>query len=400
MNPKRILAVTLIFLGACVAWAILGTALTTRTKGFSQKLDHEVTQLWGSPIWQKAPTWHIDIPGTEQTRELIPEQNNIDVSLMLEHRRKGLFWYPTYTNQFEGRYVIRNSEPVAQKIHFHFHFPVSNGTYDSVQLAIDGIAQPMQHNPREGIRSLIELAPDEEKQISVRYRTRGLNTWNYHPGESGNLKSLNLTVKTNFTDVDYPSTSLSPTSYALIEGQGSITWKAENLLTQKSFGIILPQKLNPGPIASRITFFAPVCLIFFFVMTLLINIRWSLSIHPMHYLFIAAGFFAFHLSFAYLVDILDIHLSFLISTSITLVLVNCYLRAALGSAFPWKIAGIGQALYLILFSYSFFIKGFTGLIIMIGSVVTLAFVMAVTAKTDWNEVFQPKQAMPPPLPES
>ena len=107
----------------------------------------------------------------------------------------------------------------------------------------------------------------------------------------------------------------------------------------------------------------------------------------MHYLFVAAGFFAFHLLLTYFVGHVNVHLSFLISAVTSVALVTGYLSAALGKKFPWKIAIAGQLFFLVLFSYSFFIKGITGLTVAIGSVVTLAILMRVTASVDWNKVF-------------
>ncbi len=36
--------------------------------------------------------------------------------------------------------------------------------------------------------------------------------------------------------------------------------------------------------------------------------------------------------------------------------------------FPWKLAAAGQVFYLVLFSYSFFLKGITGLIIVVRTI--------------------------------
>ena len=47
----------------------------------------------------------------------------------------------------------------------------------------------------------------------------------------------------------------------------------------------------------------------------------------------------------------------------------------------------GQLFFLVLFSYSFFLKAMTGLTVAVGSVVTLAILMKVTARTDWDTVF-------------
>ena len=47
-----------------------------------------------------------------------------------------------------------------------------------------------------------------------------------------------------------------------------------------------------------------------------------------------------------------------------------------------------QLVYLVLFSYTFFFEGFTGLAITILCVVTLFIVMQMTAKMDWEAIFK------------
>jgi inner membrane protein involved in colicin E2 resistance len=170
------------------------------------------------------------------------------------------------------------------------------------------------------------------------------------------------------------------------------------LITKEDIGVIIPEKLHPGPLTSRITFFAPVCLIFFFILVGTINILYQVNIHPMHYLFVAAGFFAFHLLLAYMAGIVNIHVAFIISAVVSVVMVTSYLSAALRGQFPWKVAVGGQLFFLVLFSYSFFLKGITGLVVAIGSVVTLAVLMRVTAHVDWDDVFSRIEKRPAPTP--
>jgi hypothetical protein len=52
---------------------------------------------------------------------------------------------------------------------------------------------------------------------------------------------------------------------------------------------------------------------------------------------------------------------------------------------------------MVLFSVSFFFDGLTGLTIAIGSVITLALLMKVTAKTPWKDVFTTKAQRRPPV---
>jgi inner membrane protein involved in colicin E2 resistance len=176
-------------------------------------------------------------------------------------------------------------------------------------------------------------------------------------------------------------------------------WQATDLITKQDVGVVVPEKLNPGPLTSRITFFAPVCLVFFFVLVATINIVYKVNIHPMHYAFVAAGFFAFHLLLAYMAGLVHIHVAFALSAVVSVGLVTSYLAGALGGGFPWKVAAAGQVFFLVLFSYSFFLEGITGLTVAIGSVVTLAVLMKVTAHVNWDDVFakRTKEPTPPPL---
>ena len=158
-------------------------------------------------------------------------------------------------------------------------------------------------------------------------------------------------------------------------------------------GMAMPNLLNPGPVATRITFFAPVSLLFFFTVLVIVGILRSVNLHPMNYFFLAAAFFAFQLLFAYLVDLIPLALAFAVAAAVSLALVGGYLRAAAGKTFA-GIAVLAQFVYLVLFSYSFFFDGLTGLTITVGAVVTLALLMTLTAKVNWAAKFAGAPAVP------
>ena len=61
----------------------------------------------------------------------------------------------------------------------------------------------------------------------------------------------------------------------------------------------------------------------------------------------------------------------------------------------WAVGA--QFAYMVLFSYSFFIDGYSGLTIAIGSVLTLAFLMITTAKIDWSKRFARNPVARPPV---
>lgn len=388
MSVRRMMAVVLIFMAACGAWFILGTATTVRSTDLFARLSSRVENLWGQPLVQKTPSFAIEIPGSDQVRWRMPVENRINVRLDADYRQKGLMWYSTYICTFEGSYTITNDEAVVQKIRMHFDFPAGGGTYDNFAVTVNDAPFLLPVDTRAGIGEIVELAPGARSTFCFSYRTRGIRDWRYQTDPNiGRVQNLDLTVQTSFADVDYTEGSLSPMR---VEKAGSgmlLNWNATDLITTEDIGIVIPEKLNPGPLTSRITFFAPVCLLFFFVLIGAINILYKVNIHPMHYLFVAAGFFAFHLLLSYTAGIINIHVAFAVSAVVTVTLVTLYMTSALKGRFPWKIAAAAQLFFLVLFSYSFFFKGITGLTIAVGSVVTLGVLMKVTAHIDWNEVF-------------
>ena len=391
MTIKQIIAVIFIFGLGVAGWLTLGTISEFRSGNTYSSMDYAVQNLWGSSIQQQAPTLSVNVPGTKRKRLLLPESNQIKVDLQLEQRKKGLIWYPTYEVDFDAVYTVKNTDAVSQNVRLHFAFPSEYATYDQFSFMIDGEIQNIELNTKEGIHQLIELSSGQTRSFAIKYRTRGLRDWQYFFSSlNGRIKNLDLALTTNFSDVDYLDGSLSPMSVETIDGITTLQWQAEDLITRQNIALMMPEKINPGPLSARMSFFAPVCLLFFFVLISALSVIKKINIHPMHYLFVTAGFFAFHLLFAYLVDVINVHLAFMISSVISVGLVILYLRSALGEDFPWKIAAIGQLFYLVLFSYSFFIKGMTGLTVTVGSILTLAVLMTLTAKMDWHKVFVKK----------
>jgi len=128
---------------------------------------------------------------------------------------------------------------------------------------------------------------------------------------------------------------------------------------------------------------------------LIITTMRGIDLHPMNYFFLAAAFFSFHLLLAYLVDHISIHSSFAVAAGVSVFLVVSYLRLVVGIRFASREAALAQFIYLVMFSYAFFLKGFTGLAITIGSVLTLFVVMQVTGRIKWTEKFSMK-----PMPDA
>ena len=388
MTRNKLISIIFIFFGGVCAWFILGQANWIRSHDTAFSVHKSVQELWGAPIVQHAPTMSVKVPGSDRLRYLTPSRNNLRVNINLEQRKKGLLWYPTYIVEFHGEYELTNSSNVAQNIRVDFSLPSTTATYENLKLEVDGQLLPLDIVDGRGFARMLPLGPGATAAVKVQYRTRGMDSWSYvFDSNSAQVRGLEARLQTNFKDIDYSEGALSPMNSEPTPQGLDINWQADELITQQNLSIELPRKLNPGPLAARMSFFAPICLLFFFVLISAVCIKKKISIHPMHYLFVNAGFLAFHLLFAYSIDVINVHLSFVISSLVSIALVVGYLARALGPTFPWKIAALGQIIYLVLFSYSFFIEGLTGLTVTLVSIATLAVLMTMTHNTDWNTVF-------------
>ena len=395
MTVGRLVAIIFIFGCVLVAWIVLGTSINMRTNNNIGSLGRQVEELWGGEHVQTAPGVLLTTAANRSTRGEI-DSSKIGVLLNLEHRRKGLLWYATYAVTFDGSYSFQNTlaEPVTATI--TFLFPSENTIYDDFDFRVDGVSANPSGDTASGLTRQLRLAPGERADIHVGYRSRGLDQWVYRFSEGiTTVRDFVMTVDTDFADYDFPAQSISPTSKRTTAQGQQLVWQFENMVAGFDVGVKMPARLNPGPLASRMSYFAPVSLLFFFAVLVVLGAVRGINLHPMHYFFLGASFFAFHLLFAYLVDHIVLELAFVIAALVSLGLVISYLGRVVGWRFALREAGISQFLFLVLFSYAFFFEGYTGLVVTIGAILTLAALMHITARVDWSEVFRKKDRPTP-----
>lgn len=411
---KKIIAIVFIFICTSVAWAILGATIFSRTYDSGAASSNRVASTWGAPQNQGPPTASFSTPikkqqdvlensklvrktwTEEQITEIPLESSKIDVDLDLEHRQKGLLWYSTYKVGFAGVYGFRNPTDKEQNIVFKLQFPTTQAIYDNLTFVVDGTPTAIT-NESNAAKAVVKLGPGKTAQLAIGYNSQGLNEWRYSFGRTdvSQVKDFNLRMSTNFKDIDFPDNTLSPSEKHETSKGWDLSWSYKSLLSGYQIAMVMPEKLQPGPLAGRISLFAPVSLFFFFFLMLIITTMRGIDLHPMNYFFLAAAFFSFHLLLAYLVDHVSIHAAFAISASVSVFLVVSYLRLVVGIGFASREAALAQFIYLVMFSYAFFLKGFTGLAITIGSVLTLFVVMQVTGRIHWAEKFAVKSSPHP-----
>lgn len=401
---KHIAALAFIYICVCIAWAILGSTVLVRTYNSDSNLTTKVEELWGSRQWQLAPQayWveklvrkHPGDPG-EKSHPVTLSSNDVNVNLKLEQRKKGLLWYPTYRVNFAGKYTVENPTDETKTMFCAFTLPSSREVYDNLRFTINDKPIANMAPENDTITGSVELKPHEKATFEVGYDSQGMHSWSYrfHNGVS-QVKDFALHMVTDFDAIDFPDNSRSPTTKTKLGGDKKgwvLDWKYASTMTGKDIGMSMPQLLNPGPWVSEVTFFGPVSLFFFYFVIWLISTVKSIRIHPMHYFFIGAAFFSFHLLMAYSVDHIPVEASFVVASLVSVFLVLSYIGRAVPNSALVKQVAAAQLVYLVFFSYTFFLEQFTGLIITCMSIATLFVSMQYTARFNWSHVFNKKLA--------
>jgi hypothetical protein len=397
MSGKRLFAIVLIFALATAAWLVLAGSVQVRTTSSDDRLGDAVGGLWGTPQLQRAPEFRYT-PASDGARLAIAG-SDISADIALQQRRKGLLWYATYVVDFKAGYKLVNPLDRSIQTTMSFVFPDASGTYDGFAVKVNGKEVPVEYRDGSAFASF-KMAPKQAVTVATGYRTNGTERWTYvpSPGGAGVVKDFTLAMRTNFAKIDYPADGVSPTQTTRTANGWELTWQYASVVSGRPIGLVMPTPLNPGPLVSRITVFAPVSLLFFFAALILLTSTSGVKLHPVHYGFLAAAFFAFDLLLAYLADQIDINVAFVIAAVTSVALVVGYLLVVVGRNRALFEIAVSQFVFLVLFSYSFFFAGITGLAITIGSVLTLAFFMAKTARVDWETVF-PKRERKPAAPQ-
>ncbi len=380
----RIVALLVILIGASIAWGILGTTLFVRTQQSDQAQRASLGSLWGPEQTQQAPVFSYS---TKLADYNIPiDASRIAVDLGLDQRRKGLLWYNTYRVDFAGVYRVVNPGKT-NRITFSLRFPADKGVYDDVRVAINGRTVAAS-TVGGAITASVPAASGRPTEVSVSYRSRGLGQWSYEFGSGINaVRNFDLAMHTNFNAIDFPPNTLAPTEERPTQNGWDLHWRYRNLVAGYGIGMLFPERLQPGPLAQRITFWAPLSLLFYFFVLFIITIIRRIDLHPMNFFFLAASFFSFHLLFAYTVDRIDVWVAFLLCSVVSMALTVSYLHVVVGLRFAAVEAGLAQVFYLILFSLALFNEGYSGLAITIGSIITLFVTMQLTARINWSERF-------------
>src|SRR6266850_1906770 len=249
---KRIIAIVAIFVCTAVAWAILGSTIFYRTYNAESGLAGRVASTWGAPQGQAPPAIAYEWP----------EERTVEV-------------------EEKGKKITRTAQ---------------QAVYDNVQLLLDDKPLALTFSGSQAV-ARTRMAAGAKSMLKAAYRSQGLDNWKYtfaRENADGNGKEISqardfhLLVKTDFSGFDFPDNSLSPTEKRQTANGWELEWNYQNLVSGFDIALKMPQKLQPGPLAGRISYFGPVSLFFFFFLVFILSTLRG-NDHPMNYFFLACA---------------------------------------------------------------------------------------------------------------
>ncbi|MCP5557466.1 MAG: inner membrane CreD family protein [Verrucomicrobiaceae bacterium] len=394
---KRLILIGIIAALATLAWWILGSIILARTHSAYGNTRNAVRELWGPSLEQKHP-WAIyrDASGDVV---LLPSETIAKVRIDYEPRRRGLMWHRTYVVAFSADYTFQNPTNLALPVQLFIQLPATRtGVFDfEFTTGAESLTpQPLDGTGSTTLSTRLEIAPGATVPLHVAFKCRGTDRWRYSFTPDSHVQNFTLNLESNHRDIDFPLDATSPTEPVIENADGGLTmgWRYSDVIGAPAIALEMPEPIASAWLAAKVSFFAPLSLFIFFGVLWIVGEVKKTLLHPMNYFFLAAAFFAFPLLFAYLLEVINAHLAFVIAATTSLVLVGGYLRMVAGGAL-FRIALPVQFVYMALFSYSFFLRGYTGLTITIGCVLTLGALMFSTAGVNWAQLWQELRPTPP-----
>jgi hypothetical protein len=122
-----------------------------------------------------------------------------------------------------------------------------------------------RRTPSRRLRARIPVHTGQRVALRAAYKSRGLDQWRYRPSEGvARLESFALTMHTDFTEIDFPAGTRSPSSREP-EGSGmKLHWAFKQVVMGNGMGMITPSRIQPSELAAALALSAPVSLFLYF----------------------------------------------------------------------------------------------------------------------------------------
>ncbi|MFH0974549.1 MAG: hypothetical protein V1874_02060 [Spirochaetota bacterium] len=428
MNPalvKKIfkyMIIVAIAAGFSIASVAIGFRLSERNTSSLSKSFRSVSEIWGGEMVQGLPSFQTESIITEQyivekTGQYANRQKNVynsfgfkshraEISIKSNIRQKGLLKFAGYNMKFKGIYECENTDSASNTFYFTFPLPENAGNISDMKVIFNGKDFKGDTDLADGVDWYGLLAPGQKISFEISYAAQGTGSFRYgkaravkyNDHQSADYQAQNVhksvnkieigsfdtKLETDFKDITVLDGTMAPAENNSDSAGTVVKWRASKLILDQDIGLKFEISANYGVLFSKIFFYAPLTIFLFLAFLLIFTASKSIVLHPMHYIFIIAGFFVFYLLGSYAVTYMHIFAAIVLSLVISSVITWYYTRAIGKGRELEKIAGLCLAVFQWFFSAAFFFPEHTGMLITLASIAALIVLMKITASTDWE----------------
>jgi len=340
--------------------------------------------------------------------------NHISAELEVRYENREGITLTFYDLDFVGLYRIANTaqamnseteagDVLASTITAELFFPFP-GTVDmlhNVQFLVDGEEPSDAQYSLQGIRWQTTLSPEEEREIEVRYRAKGVGSFAYSLDHNRRIRNLDAEIQVRgVAGSEVPNHALAPSAHTPGDDGDVFSWQYQGLIADQDIAIELPARLSlsqkvekMSPLFTGLSFLAPALMVSFLA-CLAMALRLSeVGLRLEHYLLMGLGFFLFYPLLIFLASVLGLTAAAALSLLVVGGLVLVFLRRVESSSQPWVYAAFLLAVFLGLFSLGLLTR-WRGLLLTAGGILLVGFFMQVAVRLKAKE-----PVLPPAPPE-
>jgi hypothetical protein len=340
--------------------------------------------------------------------------NHISAELEVRYEDREGVTLTFYDLDFVGLYRIANtaqatmnSETKAEEIHastitaeLFFPFPGTVDMLHNVQFLVDGEEPEDAQYSLQGIRWQTTLSPEEEREIEIRYKAKGVGSFAYSLDHNRRIRNLDaeITVR-GAAGTGVPKHALAPSAHTPSDGGDAFSWRYQGLITDQDIAIELPARLSlsqkvekMSSLFANLSFLAP-ALMASFLACLAIALRLSeVRLRLEHYLLMGLGFFLFYPLLIFLASVLGLTAAAALSLLVIGGLVVVFLRKVESSSQPWLYAAFLMVVFLGFFSLGLLTR-WRGLFLTTGGILLVGFFMQLAARFKVEEPPLPSESL-------
>jgi len=271
----------------------------------------------------------------------------------------------------------------------------------NVQFLVDGEEPADAQYSLQGIRWQTTLSPEEEREIEVRYKAKGVGSFAYSLDHNRRIRSLDAEIMVRgAAGTEVPNQALAPSAHTPGDDGDVFSWQYQGLIAEQDIAIELPARLSlsqkvekMSPLFAGLSFLAP-ALMASFLACLAIALRLSeVRLRLEHYLLMGLGVFLFYPLLIFLSSVLGLTAAAALSLLVIGGLILVFLRKVESGRQTWVYAAFLVVVFLGLFSLGLLTR-WRGLLLTAGGILLVGFFMQLAARLKAKE-----PELPPATPE-